>query len=378
MFYRDGTETKAPQGYGAFRLNKGKPGLPASPLGFPEHIGEAFLHLPNGCPVSIDRQGLFPGQGPHIVQAVEVIRMGVGKEHRIEMPDSRPDCLKPEFRPRVDYRRLAVSSLHKEGGPHPLIFGVGGAADGAVAAQYRNAVGSAGTENHKLHGYSMMERGGVDQRIFPPAKKRKLVIPGLSVYTGTMVNPELVKTLDYILNRCDEAAIEAVAAAVVRRRRDLSVFGGVQNLPDPQRMARELSGQVNIGASIEGLRESIRDMAVRIIKREAPELTEAQIGELTRAWIPGSEAGAGGSGEKLPRELLFSMVDQFVAFSLGRMSKIEEKGLRDELGSWPERYWNAFPPVVRLIVSDYLKGETGEKEFRSKLETAVSLGEGEG
>jgi hypothetical protein len=45
------------------------------------------------------------------------------------------------------------------------------------------------------------------------------------------------------------------------------------------------------------------------------------------------------------------------------------------MGSWPERYWKAFPPVVRLIITDYLKGETGEKEFRSKLETAVSMEE---
>jgi hypothetical protein len=189
-----------------------------------------------------------------------------------------------------------------------------------------------------------------------------------------MANPELVKVLDYILNRCDEAAIEAVAAAVIRRRRDLSVFGGAQNLPDPRRMARELSSQVNIGASIEGLRDSIRSMAVRIIKQEAPELTDAQIDELTRAWIPGAGQGEGegGSPEKLPRDLLFSMVDQFVAFSQGAMNKAEEKGLRDELGPWPERYWKAFPPVVRLIITDYLKGETGEGEFRSKLETATS------
>ncbi|MDR0623685.1 MAG: hypothetical protein LBG10_04580 [Treponema sp.] len=191
-----------------------------------------------------------------------------------------------------------------------------------------------------------------------------------------MANPELVKVLDYILNRCDEAAIEAVAAAVVRRRRDLAMFGGMQNLPDPRRMARNVSSQVNTGASIDGLRESVRSMAVRIIKQEAPELTDDQIDELTRAWIPGPQKnGDGGSTEKLPRDLLFSMADQFVAFSQGRMSKAEDKSLRDEMGSWPERYWKAFPPVVRLIVTDYLKGETGEKEFRSKLETAVSMEE---
>ncbi|MDR1278621.1 MAG: hypothetical protein LBK02_07710 [Treponema sp.] len=189
-----------------------------------------------------------------------------------------------------------------------------------------------------------------------------------------MANPELVKVLDYILNRCDEAAIEAVAAAVIRRRRDLTVFGGVSKLPDPQRMAQELSGQINVGASIDGLRESIRSMAVRIIKQEAPELTGAQIDELTHAWIPGpGRSDDKNSPVKLPQGLLVSMIDQFVAFAQGRMNKAENENLREEMGAWPERYWNSFPPVVRLIITDYLKGETGENEFRSKLETALEF-----
>ena len=85
-----------------------------------------------------------------------------------------------------------------------------------------------------------------------------------------MANQELVRVMDYILNRCDEQAIDAVAAAVVRRRRELAMFGGSANLPDPHRMAQELSGQINAGASIEGMREAVRSMAVKIIRQESP------------------------------------------------------------------------------------------------------------
>ena len=115
-----------------------------------------------------------------------------------------------------------------------------------------------------------------------------------------MANSELVRVMDYILNRCDRKSIEAVAAAVVRRRRDLELFG--DSLPDPKQMARDITGQINMGASIEGMRETIRNMAVRIIRREAPELSEEQIAELTAAWIPGSQSGenaAGGIGGQL-------------------------------------------------------------------------------
>jgi hypothetical protein len=185
-----------------------------------------------------------------------------------------------------------------------------------------------------------------------------------------MADPELVKTLDYIMNRCDEAAIEAVAAAVVRRRRDLALFGGMGNLPDPKKWAGDISSQMNIGASIDGVKDIVRNMAVEIIKQQAPELTEGQIAELTEAWIPDGRK-KGGSGTNI--DLLETMAAQFVAFSQGAMSRQEDQSLREQMGAWPDRYWKAFPQVVKLIIHDYLKGEFDEKEYQDKLRTALSM-----
>ena len=182
-----------------------------------------------------------------------------------------------------------------------------------------------------------------------------------------MANSELVRVMDYILNRCDRKSIEAVAAAVVRRRRELDMFG--DSMPDPKKMARELSGQINAGASIEGMRETVRNMAVRIIRQEAPELTDEQIAELTAAWIPDRSSPSSGN---VPPEMLLEMIEQFVSFSTGRMSQADDKKLRNELGVWTERYWKAFPEVVRMIIKDYLNGEMGEKEFRGKIAASLS------
>ncbi|QQO09310.1 hypothetical protein [Breznakiella homolactica] len=190
-----------------------------------------------------------------------------------------------------------------------------------------------------------------------------------------MSDQELVQVLDYILNRCDEASIEVVAEAVTRRRRDIAMFGS-RGLPDPKQWAQGLSAQVNIGATIDGLRDTIRDMAVRIIRQEAPELTDEQVDALTGAWVP-SSAQASGDGESrknsLPREVLTGMIEQFVVFSQGRMGESEDRKLREEMGSWPERYWNAFPQVIQLIITDYLNGEIGEAEFNSKIGTALAM-----
>jgi hypothetical protein len=177
-----------------------------------------------------------------------------------------------------------------------------------------------------------------------------------------MASQELVQTLDYILNRCNERDIEAVAAAVIRRRRDIAMFGSMPVAPDPRSLARELSSRLNIDGSIEGLKNSVRDYTMRIIRQEAPELTDAQVQELTNALMPGKSASG-----SMPREMLASMIDQFVSFSLGRMEEEEDKALRAEMGPWPDKYWKAFPQVIRLLISDFLKGEMDEKDFNTRI-----------
>ena len=199
-----------------------------------------------------------------------------------------------------------------------------------------------------------------------------------------MAGEELVKTLDYILNRCDAQDIEAVAAAVVRRRRDIAFFGSMPVAPDPKRFAEQLTSQLNIEGSIESLKTSIRDYAIRIIRQQAPELTDSQVEELTRAWIPertraGARKRPGKAGQSMqldtdiPRDLLISMIEQFISFSTGKMEEEEDRALRNEMGPWPEKYWDSFPQVIRLILKDFLKGELEEKDFYNRLGMALQM-----
>ena len=196
-----------------------------------------------------------------------------------------------------------------------------------------------------------------------------------------MADPELVRVLDYILNRCDERSIEAVAASVVRRRRELVRFGGMASIPNPGHLAKELSSQLNLDGAMDGMRKSIRDYAIRIIKQEAPDLSEEQIDELTRSWIPeGNPAAGKNSGgkqsvrnSKIPRNLMASMIDQFVSFSLGQMETEEDEALRSEMGPWPDKYWKSFPQVIRLLIADYLKGELEENDFNTRIGLALNM-----
>ena len=195
-----------------------------------------------------------------------------------------------------------------------------------------------------------------------------------------MANQELVRTLDYILNRCNERDIEILAAAVIRRRRDIAMFGSMPVAPDPRRMAEEISARLNIDGNIESLTNSVRDYAIRIIREEAPELTDRQIEELTSAWIPGGKSPTGKKRAKgspserpVPPDVQASMISQFISFSLGRMEEEEDRALRREIGPWPDKYWKAFPQVIRLLIADFLKGGINENDFNTRLALALKM-----
>jgi len=191
-----------------------------------------------------------------------------------------------------------------------------------------------------------------------------------------MADDGLLQALDYILNKSDESSIEVLAEAVVRRRHDISIFGAIGNIPDPQRMAKELTEKIDtqIGSGIEGMRKSVREMIIRIVREHAPELSESQIDELCDAWLPeGSYSEQGGNKGAVPPDVLLSMIEQFVSFSNGTMKKSVDDDLRTEMDAWPQRYWKTFPPVIRQLISDFLKNKITENDFKSKIGIALGV-----
>jgi len=187
-----------------------------------------------------------------------------------------------------------------------------------------------------------------------------------------MADPGLLQALDYILNQSDASTISVLAEAVVRRRRDLSVFNVIGEIPDPQQMAKKISKDLEGSTKkiTDGMRQSIQEMIIRLLREHAPELTDKQIDELCDAWMPGQKKSRKKSN--IPSDVLFSMIEQFISFSHGTMKKSVDKDLRDEMGAWPELYWKSFPPVIRQIIKDYLNNKITEKDFKSKILLALS------
>jgi len=188
-----------------------------------------------------------------------------------------------------------------------------------------------------------------------------------------MTDPGLLQALDYILNNSDESALDVLIEAVTRRKRDLNMFNAISGMPDPQKTAKEITEKINanIGGSIEGMRKSVQEMIIRVLREHAPELNEKQINDLCRAWLP--DTLGTNKNPAIPPDVLLSMIEQFVSFSSGEMNESVDNNLREEMGAWPQRYWNSFPPVIRQIITDYLKNKIIEKDFKSKILLALGI-----
>ncbi len=197
-----------------------------------------------------------------------------------------------------------------------------------------------------------------------------------------MQKEELYRVVEAILNQSTSADLEVIEKAIERRRgNDPSKLFGFE----PGRLAGEVASGINeqVSGSREMIRRSVVDYVEKMIRSQAPELTDAQVSELMAAWMPssapprkarsgqsrGKQTGrSAGSASKIPPELLETMVRQFIDYSLGLLDRKQIESLEEEMGDWQTRYWELFPGDLRELIALFLKGAIEQEDFEGALE----------
>ncbi len=198
----------------------------------------------------------------------------------------------------------------------------------------------------------------------------------------------LYDVVDFILNHASTDELEVVRSAL-KRRVEGDESGRIAGI-NPSRLARKIATDIQkqIGGSIEQIRETVRGYVAEIIRKDAPEVSEEKITEMLDALMPESVApapleeppaatGAGGHGRRgLPAAALATMITQFIRYSTQSMSISEQMKLNDEIPGWHQKYWEAFTPRQRQIISLFLKGGIDEATFWQRIRTDIGLREG--
>jgi len=146
------------------------------------------------------------------------------------------------------------------------------------------------------------------------------------------MNKELTEILDYILNKASEKELVAIRAALKRRDNNMITQEGKSLSDMVIDMSSNIREQVNI--PLKQIRQSVRDMVVRIVKENAPNITDQQLQILLNEWIP-EKPGITKQENTLPPQILITMIKQFIAYSIGTIPADEEIKLRREMPNWP-------------------------------------------
>ena len=187
-----------------------------------------------------------------------------------------------------------------------------------------------------------------------------------------MERDQLFSIVDMILNNSTDGDIDVIMEAVKRRAkgRNSGTFRGI----NPEKLAKESAAVLNqqVSYSVDGIRNMIQDYAVKIIKNEAPELKENQIQELLDAWVPDpSKKKASAERINLPKDVLYTMIRQLLAFTAGTMSASEQTELYNQIPDWQREYWNSLPEGVCDILTLFIKGSIDEETCWEKVNSVL-------
>ena len=176
---------------------------------------------------------------------------------------------------------------------------------------------------------------------------------------------ELERVLDFILNRATEADLNAMEMAM--KRRGKSGLDSIAAL-DFGKMAKEMvqgfGEQFGVGADAHAM---TRRLVTSMILERVPEISVEELELLLDEWVPGPNAVKRGKENKLPPDAIYSMVNQFVDYSLGKMPQKELLELKKSMPDWTSRYWDIFSQDTKFMIKDLLDGKIDLHLFRVKL-----------
>lgn len=164
--------------------------------------------------------------------------------------------------------------------------------------------------------------------------------------------------LYYILNKATPEELAGIEMALNKRKKNTPLTLKDINF---EKMAKEMASKVSSNFNID-----VKDMAKRIVTQlileKEPNISEEHLEKLLDYYVPDEKK------VNLPKELILIMVQHFLDYSLGRMDKKMIEELKKSSPNWYEKYWNAFPYEVRVLISDFLKAKINSTEFWSQLE----------
>ena len=179
-------------------------------------------------------------------------------------------------------------------------------------------------------------------------------------------NELINKIITFILYEADAKALLLIGNAIESRKKTINMKSNSQEL-----IARKTANNItNQLSSLVNIKEVTREMVRNMILKFSPDITKDHLDLLTDMWTPSTNSQKSSEIEKnLPREVILTMVKQFLSYSLGMMSIEEQQTLPE---NWSKRYWQAFSLTTQELIKRFINGEIEVDYFWEALQTNIN------
>lgn len=129
---------------------------------------------------------------------------------------------------------------------------------------------------------------------------------------------------------------------------------------DVNKLARDMSRQINeqMGMTELNIKKMARDLVVQMALQYKPDISTKELTAIVNHMVP--EKKESDLSKKIPPQLLKTMIVQFVTYSTGTMTEKDQSGLPEV---WAKKYWSAFSPDIKNLITMYLKNGIDNRNF---------------
>ena len=131
---------------------------------------------------------------------------------------------------------------------------------------------------------------------------------------------------------------------------------------DIKKSAKIMAGEINnqLGLTEKSIKKMATHIVAEMVLQYKPDISDAELTAVVNLMVQGSS----NKTKKIPSELMRTMVMQFIAYSLGKMTEREKAQFPK---GWAEKYWGYFSDDTKYLITAYLKNEIDDHKLWSQL-----------
>ena len=127
-------------------------------------------------------------------------------------------------------------------------------------------------------------------------------------------------------------------------------------------MAEEINKQFSL--TEKSIKKTAMNVVAQMVLQYKPDIPDNELMAIVNQMVQGDS----NKSRKIPKELLKTMIIQFVSYGSGKMSAKDKAGLPN---GWAEKYWSYFSKDIKYLITAYLKNGIDDRKFWFGIEKLI-------